>query len=202
MTPQDRALLVAPAYHAAAQTCVMNSSIVAGATMIIHDAWKGPEEVLKTIQEEKVTFFFGPPTMYSFMINYPDIGKYDTKSWRVALTAAAAMSVEMFNMFEEKFGFQPTEGYGLSETSPMVTCNPIDGLKKPGSIGKIIPGVEVQIVDYEDHLYAPQCFRGGRSGCAGPCNGRGNYGFCIIARRRQYGPSRDKKVLCRQVGTL
>lgn len=151
MTPQDRAFLVAPAYHAAAQTCIMNSSIVAGSTIIIHDGWKGPEEVLKTIQEEKVTFFFGPPTMYSYLIDYSDSGKYDIGTWRVALTAAAAMSVEMFSMFEEKFGFQPTEGYGLSETSPMVTCNPVDGLKKPGSIGKTIPGVEVQIVDYEDH---------------------------------------------------
>lgn len=151
MTPGDRALLVAPAYHAAAQTCVMNNAIVAGSTLIIHDSWKGPEEVFKTIQEEKVTFFFGPPTMYSFMINYPDSNKYDTSSWRVAFTGASALPGEMFNLFEEKFGFQITEGYGLSETSPLVNSNPVDGEKKPGSIGRPIPGVEVQIVDYEDH---------------------------------------------------
>lgn len=155
LQPRDRSLLVAPAYHAAAQTCVMNSTLMAGATLVIHDGWTGPEPVLQTIQDEKITFFFGPPTMYVFLINCPGYERYDISSWRIAFTGASALSAELFKAFEEKFGFQPTEGYGLTETSPVVTTNIIDGPKKIGSIGKPIPGVSVKVVDYEDREVKP-----------------------------------------------
>lgn len=150
MTPRDRALLVAPAYHAGAQTCVMNNAIVSGSTLIVHPKWSGPEAVLRTIQEEKVTFMFGSPTMYSLIVNYPKTEQFDTSSWRIAYTGAAPLPREVFHLFEKKFGFQITEGYGLSEASPVVTSNPPDGPKKVGSVGKPIPGVEVKIFDYED----------------------------------------------------
>lgn len=150
MTPMDRALLIAPAFHAAAQTCVMNNAIVSGATLVVHDGWVDPDTLLKAIQDEKITFYFGPPTMYALLVNHPDTDKYDTSTWRLAYTGASALSTEIFNNFEKKFGFQITEGYGLTETSPVVTSNPVDGLKKPGSVGLAFPGVEVKIVDYED----------------------------------------------------
>ncbi|MCL6557247.1 MAG: long-chain fatty acid--CoA ligase [Firmicutes bacterium] len=150
LTPADRLLLVAPVYHAAAQTCVMNAALVTGAALVVHDGWKGPEPVLQAIQDEKITFFYGPPTMYALIINHPDLERYDTGSWRVAYTGAAPLPPEIFTEFEQKFGFQITEGYGLTETSPVVCSNPVDGLKKPGSVGPPVPGVEVKIVDYED----------------------------------------------------
>ncbi len=150
LSNQDRSLLVAPVYHSAAQTCVMNASLMVGATLVVHDGWKGPEAVLRAIQDEKITFFYGPPTMYALLVNYPDRENFDTRSWRVAYSGAAPLPPEVFYEFEEKFGFQITEGYGLTETSPVVCSNPVDGLKKVGSVGPPIPGVEVKIVDYED----------------------------------------------------
>ncbi|MCL6478713.1 MAG: long-chain fatty acid--CoA ligase [Peptococcaceae bacterium] len=150
MTPADRSLLIAPAYHAAAQTCVMNATIISGATLVVHDGWKGPQPLLEAIQNEKVTFYFGPPTMYTLLIKHPDIDKYDLSSWRYALIGAAPTPPDVYRSFEEKFGFQLTEGYGLTETSPVATLMPIDGLRKTGSIGIPIPGVEIKLVDYED----------------------------------------------------
>ncbi|MFZ5631899.1 MAG: class I adenylate-forming enzyme family protein [Bacillota bacterium] len=150
MTPADRSLLIAPVYHAAAQTCVMNTTIIAGATLVVHDGWKGPQPLLEAIQNEKITFYFGPPTMYALLVKYPDTDKYNLSSWRYALIGAAPTPPDIFKSFEEKFGFQLTEGYGLTETSPVTTIVPIDGLKKIGSIGIPIPGVEVKLVDYED----------------------------------------------------
>jgi len=149
MTPHDRALLVSPAYHIAAQTCVMNSAIVAGSTIVIHDGWAGPEPILETIDKEKISFFFGPPTMYSFLAGYPSAERYDVSSLRIAFSGGATMSEEIFNGFAEKYGIKITEGYGLSETSGLATANPMDGPKKIGSIGKPIPGLEVNIFDYE-----------------------------------------------------
>lgn len=155
LKPADKSLLVAPAFHAAAQTCVMNASLVSGATLVVHDGWVDPDTLLKAIQDEKITFYFGPPTMYALLVNHPETQKYDTGSWRTAYTGASALSTDIFNNFEKKFGFQITEGYGLTETSPVVTSNPVQGNKKPGSIGLPIPDVEVKIVDYEDREMPP-----------------------------------------------
>jgi long-chain acyl-CoA synthetase len=150
LTPADKSLLVAPAFHAGAQTCVMNAAIVSGATLVVHDRWAGPDALLKAIQDEKITFYYGPPTMYALLVNHPHIEQYNTSSWKIAYTGASALSVDIFNNFEKKFGFQITEGYGLTETSPVVTSNPVEGPKKAGSIGFAVPDVEVKIVDYED----------------------------------------------------
>jgi len=150
LTVKDRSLLVAPVYHSAAQTFVMNSSLLSGATLVVHDGWSGPEAVLRTIQEEKITFFFGPPTMYALLVDYYDLKRFNTSSWRVAFSAAASLPPEIFCEFEKKFGFQITEGYGLTQTSPLVCSNPIEGPKKAGSVGVPVPGVKIKIVDYED----------------------------------------------------
>ncbi|MFZ5597820.1 MAG: class I adenylate-forming enzyme family protein [Bacillota bacterium] len=152
ITPADRSLLIAPAYHAAAQTCVMNSTLVAGATLVVEDSWKGPEKLLDTLQGEKITFYFGPPTMYALLVKYPHIDRYDLSSWRIAFTGAAPTPPEVFKRFEEKFSIKLYEGYGLTETSPVISFMvPGENTNKVGSVGKPIPGVEIRIVDYEDH---------------------------------------------------
>ena len=150
MTEQDRALLVAPAYHAAAQTCTMNNALFAGGTLVIHDGWKGSEPVLKSFQDDKITFFFGPPTMYTFLVNDPNLAQYDVSSLRLAFTGAASLPAEIFKRFKDFFGFEIMEGYGLSETSPVVTTNPFRGTKKIASIGPAIQGVEVKIFNDND----------------------------------------------------
>ncbi|MGB9802568.1 class I adenylate-forming enzyme family protein [Desulfofundulus sp.] len=150
LTPRDKSLLVAPAYHSAAQTCVLHASLVTGATVVIQEKWPGARTLLQTIQDEKITFFYGPPTMYALLLEEPLVKNFDLSSWKVAFCGGAHLPVQVFHAFEKKFGLQITEGYGLTETSPVVCCNPVTGLKKPGSAGLPIPGVEVNIVDYED----------------------------------------------------
>ncbi|MFZ5651493.1 MAG: class I adenylate-forming enzyme family protein [Bacillota bacterium] len=150
ITPSDKSLLISPAYLSAGQTCIMNTTLVAGATMVVHKRWKGPEALLEAIQNEKVTFYFGPPTMYTLLVKYPHVEKYDLGSWRLAFTGGAPTPIEVFKNFEEKYGFGLIDVYGLSETSPLITSMPLDGPVKVGSIGVPIPGVEVKVVDYED----------------------------------------------------
>ncbi|MCL4440561.1 MAG: AMP-binding protein, partial [Firmicutes bacterium] len=150
ITPAERSLLIAPVYHAAAQTCVMNATLVSGATLFIHEGWKGPGPLLESLQNDKITFYFGPPTMYALLVEHPETEKYNLGSWRYALTGSAPTPPDLFNSFEEKFGLQLLEGYGLTETSPVTTLMPYGGTPKTGSIGLPIPGVEVRIVDYED----------------------------------------------------
>ncbi|OAT81825.1 class I adenylate-forming enzyme family protein [Desulfotomaculum copahuensis] len=151
----DRSLLVAPVFHPAAQTCILLATLFSGGTVVIRDGWEGARTLLETIEKERITFFFGPPTMYALMLNVSDAARYNLAAWRIALSGGAALSPQLFHAFEQKFGLQITEAYGLTETSPVVSINPLDGMKKPGSIGRALPGVEVKVFDYEDRELPP-----------------------------------------------
>ena len=172
ITPQDRALLVAPAYHIAAQTCLINAGIIAGVTIVIHEGWRGAEPVLNTIQEEHITFFFGSPTMYALITKHPEIYHFNTINWRLALSGAASLSKELYHHFQNIFGFPIIEGYGLTETSPVICLNPL-ARPKAGSVGKAIPGAEVKIFDPEDQELP--CGQIGEIAARGPYIMKGYY---------------------------
>jgi long-chain acyl-CoA synthetase len=87
-----------------------------------------------------VTVFEGVPTMYVALLGDPDCGSYDVSALRFAVSGGAAMPVEVLRGFEEAFGCQVLEGYGLSETSPVASFNHPDRPRKPGSIGTPIRG--------------------------------------------------------------
>ncbi|WP_366922233.1 long-chain fatty acid--CoA ligase [Metallumcola ferriviriculae] len=147
----ERSLVLAPIYHSAAQTCVMNATLVSGGTLVLKDRWISAEDTLQAFQDKKITFFFGPPTMYAFILNHPELPKYDVSALRVAFTGAASLPEGVFNRFKEVFGFEIVEGYGLSEASPVVATNPFRGAKKLGSVGQAFPGVDIKIVDSDDN---------------------------------------------------
>lgn len=155
MTGQDRILLAAPVYHAAAQTVCMNNAINVGATLVIHDRWRGPKVVLETFMQQQITVFFGPPIFYVLLSNYPEYHKFDISSLRLAISGAAPLAEQTFKKFKDCYGVEILEGYGLSETSPVVSVNPLRGTKKVNSIGLPIPGVEVRVVDAQGNTLQP-----------------------------------------------
>ncbi len=150
ITSQERTLIVAPLFHIAAQTNCMATTLYAGGTVYLESRWESTKQTLQVLQDYHITYFFGPPTMITLMLNAPDFKQYDLSSIRVIIIGAAALPAEIFKKYTDLFGSEPMEGYGLSETSPVVTFNPIDGLKKPGSIGLPIKDVEVKIFDDTD----------------------------------------------------
>lgn len=154
MSRHDRILLVAPVYHAAAQTVCMNNAINVGATLVMHDQWLGPKTVLQTIAEQRITFFFGPPIFYILLSNYNESANYDLSSLRLALSGAAPLAEHTFKKFKEKYGIEIVEGYGLSETSPVVSVNPLRGVKKINSVGLPLPDVLVKVVDEQGNTLA------------------------------------------------
>jgi len=92
----------------------------------------------------------GVPTMFVYLLNYPDAGRYDTRSMRSWGSGAAPLPVEIIEPFERKFGGILLEGYGLTEASPVVSAHRLSGVRKLGSVGQPIPGVEVSIRDADD----------------------------------------------------
>ena len=105
--------------------------------------------VLQTIHKSKPSIFPGVPTMYVAINNYPDIAKYDLGSIRSCLSGGAGLPVEVQREFEKITGGRLVEGYGLSETSPVVHATPIHGKRKEGSMGIPVPSTNAAIVDGE-----------------------------------------------------
>ncbi len=145
----DVALATLPLFHSFGQTCIQNATIAAGAGFTLLPRFT-PEDALSILQRDKVTIFAGVPTMYFALLNHPGADAFDLSSLRICMTGGAAMPVEVMRAFEEKYGVQILEGYGLSETSPVASFNQLDKPRKPGSIGYPVWGVELTILDDKD----------------------------------------------------
>ena len=85
--------------------------------------------------------------MYNFLYQFPDADPSDFKSVRTTISGGSSLPVALLHNFEEKFNVRISEGYGLSEASPVTCFNPTDRERIPGSIGTNIINVENKVVD-------------------------------------------------------
>jgi long-chain acyl-CoA synthetase len=141
-------LAVLPLSHSYGLT-LMNSGAILGSRGVML-RWFNPEQVLDTIQTYRVQAMSAVPTMLVYLLNYPDADRFDTSSMRMWGSGAAPLPVEIVEPFERKFGGRILEGYGLTEASPVVCATRLSGVRKLGSVGPPIPGVEVQVLDDAD----------------------------------------------------
>lgn len=147
-------LITLPLFHSFGQTCQMNAGLYTGSTLSLLPRFD-PAAALGIMQRDNVNVFCGVPTMYWAMLNLPGAeDKFDLEKIAENLilcgSGGSAMPVEVMKDFEEKFKVPILEGYGLSETSPVATFSPLDGIRKPGSVGIPIWGVEIRIVNEMD----------------------------------------------------
>jgi long-chain acyl-CoA synthetase len=142
----DVVLGALPLFHSFGQTVGMNGSLRRGACLTLVPKFD-PAEALATIDRDGVTHFYGVPTMFGALLHHPERERFDTSSLRICITGGASMPVEVLHGFEEAFGAELLEGYGLSETSPTASSGHPGELRKPGSIGTPLEKVEMRIVD-------------------------------------------------------
>ncbi|MBI3942244.1 MAG: long-chain fatty acid--CoA ligase [Chloroflexi bacterium] len=151
--PGDIALAVLPLFHSFGQTCVMNAGFGIGAGITLLPRFE-PDKALAILERDGVNYFAGVPTMYWYLLNYPEAHKFNLEkiasNLRICASGGSALPVETMRAFEAKFNVQILEGYGLSETSPVASFNVRHRPRKPGSIGVPIWGVEMKIVDEND----------------------------------------------------
>jgi long-chain acyl-CoA synthetase len=145
-TEEDVLLGALPLFHSFGQTCGLNAAISVGACLSMIPRFD-PAKALEIIGRDKVTIFQGVPTMYHAMLNSDAREDADVSCLRACMSGGAAMPVEVMKSFEEAFGCEVLEGYGLSETSPVASFNHPGTERKPGSIGTPIEGVEMKLVD-------------------------------------------------------
>ncbi|HRW13118.1 MAG TPA: long-chain fatty acid--CoA ligase [Syntrophomonas sp.] len=143
------AMAAMPLYHIYGFNTSVNMMMVAGGTIIVVNG-PTPDNLLKNINEHEPNYFAAVPAMIYGLNNHPDISKSKIKSIKAMICGSSPLAVEGLNKFEELSGAVITEGYGLSETSNVLTCTPFYTKRKIGSVGLPWPDVDIKIVDLEE----------------------------------------------------
>ncbi len=171
--PSDEVFMGAlPFFHVFANTALLNHAVASGASIAMVPRFEAGQ-VLQTIAKHKATGFPGVPTMFQALLDHPDLAKTDLSSLKVCISGGAPMPAPVHDKFEKVTGVRLVEGYGLTESSGVVSANPYEGTRKRGTIGQPVAGTEVILLDKEDHtrlapegepgelaIHGPQIMRG------------------------------------------
>ena len=159
LSSEDRILVALPLFHVFGQVVLMLAGLLANCRLVVMPRFE-PAAVFARVAAERVTVLAGVPTMYWGLLNHAEMNpgveaRNLLESVRLCATGGAAMPLEVLRAVEERFGVTVLEGYGLSETSPVVSFNSLDAERKAGSAGRAVWGVEMRIVDPEDNTLPP-----------------------------------------------
>ena len=138
-----------PFFHSFGLTCSMNLSVFAGWTNLLIPAPR-PGKILAVIRKYRPTFVPLVPAMFIGLLNHPDINKTPMTSIKGCFSGSAALPLEVIRKFEGLTGAAISEGFGLTEASPITHANPFNGMRKVGSVGLPFPDTDCRIVDLED----------------------------------------------------
>jgi long-chain acyl-CoA synthetase len=163
----DRIMGVLPLFHVFANTCVLNRTVLRGGEIVMLPRFDAGQ-TLDAIGRTRATALPGVPTMYQALLDHPKIASTDFSPLRVCISGGAPMPAEVKRRFEERTGARLVEGYGLTESSGVVSTNPYEGLNKPGTIGQPIPATIVSLVDKEDPSRPPPLGEPGEIVVSGP----------------------------------
>ena len=140
--PDDNCLLVLPLFHVNAILVSCLAPIMAGGRVTILARF-APGSFLAAVSRYRATYFSAVPAIYARLAELPAQQLGDTSSVRFAVCGAAPVSVELLHRSESRFGFPIIEGYGLTEGTCASAMNPLDGIRKPGTVGVALPGQQV-----------------------------------------------------------
>jgi acyl-CoA synthetase (AMP-forming)/AMP-acid ligase II len=150
MTAGTRCLLVLPLFHVNGIMVSVVSPLLAGGSTFIAERFHAAS-FWATVEHVGPTYFSAVPTIYALLVSRPGT-QPDTRSLRFVICGAAPMPRQLIGEFEERFGVPVIEGYGLSECTVVCTLNPLHGVRKAGTVGLPIPGIDVGVVDVTDQL--------------------------------------------------
>ncbi|WP_040786233.1 class I adenylate-forming enzyme family protein [Nocardia pneumoniae] len=146
LTADDHSLLILPLFHVNGIVVSVLSPLLAGGRTTVAGRFS-PQTFFDRVEAARPTYFSAVPTIYAMLSALPLSVRPDTSSIRFALCGAAPMPVELLLRFEERYRIPIYEGYGLSEGTCASASNPLDGVRKPGTVGIALPGQEIAIVD-------------------------------------------------------
>ena len=144
-TPEDKVILALPLFHSFGNIIAL-VLLRTGATLILLKQFQ-PKSILASIAQHKATILPLVPTIYSFLVELYARGGYDVSSLRYCISGGASLPEALLKKVEEGLGVTVIEGYGLTETSPVIAVNTMKDGSVPGSVGPVLPNVELDIVD-------------------------------------------------------
>lgn len=146
---QERTLVVLPLFHIYALTVNLLFGVRLGALLVLHPRFD-LDAVIKDLVDKKISIFAGVPTMYTAMINHPKVKEGALRSLQFCGSGGAPLPVEVGQRFFELTGCKLNEGWGMTETSPTGTFTPVHGMRKAGSCGMPLPGIELKFESLTD----------------------------------------------------
>ena len=146
----DRVIVALPLFHSFGNIMAL-SVLRVGGTLILMRQFQ-PKSILNGISEHQATILPLVPTIYSFLVDLVKRGGYDVSSLRYCISGGASLPEALLHKVEETLGVTVIEGYGLTETSPVISVNKVDDGSVPGSVGSLLNGVRVKIVDESEKV--------------------------------------------------
>ena len=164
---EDRILGALPFFHVFANTVVLNRTVLTGGEIIMLPRFDAGQ-ALAAIARTRPTSVPGVPTMFQALLDHRALADTNFSSLRQCISGGAPLPVEVKRRFEAATGAVVVEGYGLTESSGVVSANPYGGLNKSGTIGQPVPGTIVKLVDKEDPNRPPPQGQPGEIVFSGP----------------------------------
>jgi len=145
ITSDDVLIHALPIYHVHGLFVALNTVLLSGASMIFQGAF-GPRDVLDAM--DSATMMMGVPTYYTRLLADDGLSVEKVANMRLFISGSAPLLAETFDQFEQCTGHRILERYGMTETG-MNASNPLDGERRPGTVGPALPGVEARIADVD-----------------------------------------------------
>lgn len=144
----ERILCVMPLFHVYAVHMCLHLAAYCRGTLVMLPRYR-PEWAIETLQRERITAFAGGPTVFTGLLGFPGFAGASFPDLRVSYSGSAPLPEEVLRRWEAATGCPILEGYGQTEAGPVLSFNPQEGLRKPGSVGIPVPLTEIEIVDTE-----------------------------------------------------
>lgn len=163
----ERTLCVMPLFHCYAVSMCLHAMVYRRGALVILPRYH-PREVLAALVRERITLFAGSPTMFTGLLNYPGFAETDFSNLYLSSSGSAPLAENVLNEWERITGTAILEGYGQTEAGPVISFNPLHGVRKPTSVGIPLPQTEIQVVDIETGAQVLEPGQKGEIRVAGP----------------------------------
>ena len=163
----ERTLCIMPLFHCYAVSMCLHAMVFRRGALVILPRYH-PGEVIAALVRERITLFAGSPTIFTGLLNYPGFPETDFSNLYMSSSGSAPLAENVLDEWERITGTPILEGYGQSEAGPVITFNPLDGVRKPTSVGIPLPATDIQVVDLETGTKVLETGQNGEIRVAGP----------------------------------